>query len=481
MDAPGSGLTVAEAADVVAAAAPYLESWLALQREQLRVPGVQAAVRVGGRLVLSAALGLADASTGEPLTREHVFRVASLSKWFTATAVLRLVDAGRLRLDDALGHWVPQLAERAPDVAAVTVRQALGHTGGIVRDARDSDYWQLLRPFPDAEEVLAITADSGTASGTDEQFTYSNTTYSLLGLVVEAVTGTPCAEHVQRDVVDRLGLTRTTTDPGPGTRPLVAGHTALLPGESERLVIASARTATGAMAPAAGFASTAEDLTLFGASSSTGPGLLSAASERLQRRRESVLSAHGQEPRAYGLGVELHTLRGRDLLGHAGGWPGQISRTFVDTDAQLAVSVLTNAIDGPADALARGLLALVDLALAGAERRGGAPAGEDAGLAGRTGRFANLWEVVDVALLGGRLFLLHPTDSDPYAGHSELELVDGALRSQRTPDPGSISNVVEQVRDAAGAVESARINGVSHWPLEVFLARRADQVAGSAG
>ena len=100
--------TVAETAEVAADIAPYLESWLDHQRRRARVPGVQAAVRVGDRLVLDTALGVADVGTGEPLTTGHLFRIASHSKTFTATAVLRLVEEGRMRLDDPIGRWVPR-------------------------------------------------------------------------------------------------------------------------------------------------------------------------------------------------------------------------------------------------------------------------------------------------------------------------------------------------------------------------------------
>ena len=108
-----------------------------------------------------------------------------------------------------------------------------------------------------------------------------------------------------------------------------------------------------------------------------------------------------------------------------------------------------------------------------AQRDGAAAAGTGEDLARRTGRFANLWRVVDIALLGGRLLLLQPTDPDPHAGHDEFELVDGVLRSDRAPDLGSGSQSVEQARDAAGVVTSVRTGGITHRPLEALLAERA--------
>src|SRR4051794_10565514 len=106
--------TPEQTAEVAAAAAPYLASWLEHQRRRARVPGVQAAVRVGDQLVLDTALGVADVTTGEPLTPGHLFRIASHSKTFTATAVLQLVEAGRVRLRDPVAPRGPAPGGPAP-------------------------------------------------------------------------------------------------------------------------------------------------------------------------------------------------------------------------------------------------------------------------------------------------------------------------------------------------------------------------------
>jgi D-alanyl-D-alanine carboxypeptidase len=470
--------TPEEVADVAAEAAPYLESWLEHQRRRMRVPGVQAAVRVGNRVVLDTALGRADETTGEVLTTGHLFRIASHSKTFTATAVLQLVEAGRMRLDDPIGRWVPALAERAPAVAAVTVRELLGHQAGVVRDGGDNDFWQLLHPFPDEEGLLATaTAGDALTFGRNEHFKYSNVGYSLLGLAIEAVTGTPYADHVQRAVIDELGL----TDTGPEWNPAraaeyAAGHTGLLEGEATRLRIP--HVDTRAMAAATGFYSTARDLTTYGAAHFTGDEtLLSDAGKRLMRRPESEVRAHGKEARHYGLGLDLDTVGERRLVGHSGGYPGHITRTWLDPDAQVVVSVLTNCVDGPADVLARGLLALLDLALAAPERA--EPAPDPADLARFTGRWASLWGVLDVALLGGRLVLLHPSLPTPAEDWLELTVEDGStLRQESTAGFGSAGEAVEYTWGPDGTATEVRFGGLTTWPVDAFLAGRAEQVAG---
>ncbi|SDX67427.1 CubicO group peptidase, beta-lactamase class C family [Modestobacter sp. DSM 44400] len=467
-----------DVAEVAAAAAPYLESWLEHQRRRLRVPGVQAAIRVGGRLVLSTALGVADLDTAEPLTPRHLFRIASHSKTFTATAVLQLVQAGRMRLDDPIAQWVPAVADRAPALAGVTVRELLGHQGGVVRDGRDNDHWQLLQPFPDADQLLALAADGGAVFERNEHFKYSNVGYSLLGMAIEAVTGTSYAEHVQQAVVDPLGLADTAPEWDPGrAADHAAGHTGLLDGEDTRSTIP--HVDTRAMAAATGFASTAEDLTAYFAAHVPGDDrLITDASKRLMQRAESEIRVHGQEPRHYGLGMDLRTQGERRLVGHSGGYPGHITRSWVDPAAQVVVSVFTNAVDGPADVLARGLFRLLDLALEAPEPPAdGGPAAPSA----FAGRFANLWGVTDVALLGGRLVLLHPSAPDPTEDHLELTVESGStLRQESVAGFGSPGETVEYEWADDGTAARVRLGGISAWPVEVFRARRAQQFAGTA-
>jgi CubicO group peptidase (beta-lactamase class C family) len=127
-------------------AAPAIQSWLDYQRRYLRTPGVQAAIRVGDELVLSTALGHSDEVAGTPLRTDHLFRIASHSKTFTATSILQLVEQGKVRLDDPIEQYVAELSGSA--LGPVTVRELLGHQGGVIRDGVDKDYWQLMDPFP---------------------------------------------------------------------------------------------------------------------------------------------------------------------------------------------------------------------------------------------------------------------------------------------------------------------------------------------
>lgn len=466
----------------IRAAAGYLRSWIEAQAAHRRVPGVQVAVRSGGELVLSAAVGVADAGTGTPLTTAHLFHVASHSKTFTATAVMQLVDAGRMRLDDPIGRHVPELAAGGSPLARATVRELLGHQSGVARDGGHADFWQLETPFPDRADLVAEVLDGGAVHGRNEHFKYSNVGYALVGLAVEAVTGAPFAEHVRSAVLEPLGLARTGADHEPARAgEYAAGHTALLLGEQTRLVLGSART--GAYAPATGFWSTAEELSAFAEAALVlgDERLLSADAQRVMQRVESVVTAYGTEVGRYGLGVALTTVGERQLVGHGGGWPGHLTSTLADPRTGLVVSVLTNAIDGPADDLVHGLVKLADAALRPRATVPAPPAGAPPP-SSFTGRFAGLWGVLDVVELGGRLVLVRPTAPDPLPGMEELEIVDdGTLRVAPEPGFGAAGELVHVARDAGGSVVSLRLAGVTHRPMAEFLRRRDSPGYGRPG
>ncbi|SEK99898.1 CubicO group peptidase, beta-lactamase class C family [Blastococcus sp. DSM 46786] len=459
--------------ETIRAAAGYLRSWLDAQVAHRRVPGAQVAVRHGGELVLSAALGVADVSTGAPLTPAHLFRVASHSKTFTAALVLQLVEAGRMRLDDPIGVHVPELEAAGSPVARVTVRELLGHQAGVTRDGADADFWQLEQPFPDRAGVIAAALRAGPVLRRNEHFKYSNTGYALVGLAVEAATGTSYAEAVRTGILEPLGLTRTGADHDPARAgEYVTGHTGLLLGEDVREPLGS--VGTGALAPATGFFSTAEELAVYGSAHVLGDDrLLGDDAKRLMQRVESVVTAYGTEVGRYGVGLALTTVGERHLVGHSGGWPGQITVTVVDPADGLVVSVLTNAIDGPAEELATGLVKLVDVALHPRTEVPAAPPGSPPPSA-FTGRFAGLWGVVDVAELAGRLVLVRPTWPDPLPGVEELQVVDAdTLRVAAQPGFGPAGEPVPVERDAGGHVVSLRLGGVTYRPVEEFRRRRS--------
>ena len=165
--------------------------------------------------------------------------------------------------------------------------------------------------------------------------------------------------------------------------------------------------------------------------------------------------------RDYGLGFELHTLGGRRLVGHSGGYPGHITRTWLDAEDGIAISVFTNAIDGPADLLATGAMAIIRLALAHADADARADLPEE--------RFASLWSVLDIAHLGGATFALHPVAEDPARAAEKIEVdAAGHMHQGRRDGFGATGEPIEVAKAPGGGVESIVWSGMTMWPQAVY-------------
>jgi CubicO group peptidase (beta-lactamase class C family) len=338
----------------------------------------------------------------------------------------------------------------------------LSHAGGVIRDGWDGDFWQLSRAFPDRTELLRVADDDAAVLPRNERFKYSNVGYSLLGLVIEAATGQSYDAYVTEHIVDRLGLVDTGPEFDPDRSGDYAGGHCALSYADDRTPID--HVDTGAMAAATGFFSTASELVRYmSAHFEHDSRLLGEEAKRQMQRTEWEVDGTDT---AYGLGFAIATIGGRRVLGHGGGYPGHITRTFFDPVDRLAVSVFTNSIDGPALAWATVAIRLIDLAATGT---GGARLAATE-LAPYCGRFASLWGVYDIVNLGGRLYQLDPSLVDPLASPTRLEAVDDrTLHIASTPGYGSRGERITYQFADDGSITSLRAGGgVTAYPIEAF-------------
>ena len=492
-------MTDDRSAQTLRSIAPYLADWASFQAAYHGIPGLQLAVGRRGEVFVDLAWGKADVETGEDLTSDHLFRVASHSKTFTGVIVMQLVERGELRLDDQVGDLVPELdGSRA---AGITVRELLGHQGGIIRDSSDGDFWQYRRPFLDRAEVLECVRTEGIVFEPNEHFKYTNIGYSLLGIIIERVTGKTYDEAARTAVVEPLGLARTGTELEPArAAEYAAGHTGRITHDDARRVVP--HVDTRAMAAATGWYSTALEMVRYGATHVLGDTtLISDASKRIMQREESRVVVRGSEVGRYGVGIGIGKIGDREVVGHSGGYPGHITRTWIDPVDGLVVSSLTNSVDGVADLIATGVLQLINLALGAAEEvaadevgagkvSGGVAAGKvtagAAGAAGKGGdsdlvppvpadapfgRFANLWGVSDVVDLGGILHVINPRSPQPVEVTQRLVVSEGRLVQEPVAGFGTVGEPVQVERDADGAITSLRIGGLTSWPIEQYRAQ----------
>ncbi|MEJ7837259.1 MAG: serine hydrolase domain-containing protein [Thermomicrobiales bacterium] len=472
--------------DVLRDALLYVDSWLEYRVWKLRAPGAQVAVWFDGKIQFSKAYGHSNLETGEELTSDHLFRVASHSKTFTATAVMQLLEAGKLRLDDTAGQWISQLIEQGSSLAKVTVRELLSHSAGVIRDGLDANFWSHSRPFPDEAELLEIAIGEGTIRQPESTFKYTNIGYSLLGLIVGAASGSTYNDYVASHIVDKLGLTKTGPELIASRSAEYAGGHSGLSSSYERKVIP--HVDTRAMASATGFFSTAEEMVTFASAHFHGDDrLISDQSKNEMQRPVWTAVVPDAWQSGYGYGTTVDTYNRHRMVGHSGGYPGHITRTMWDPHEGLAISVLTNAVDGPAEELAAGVLEILDrsrkqagsLALtSGLTNSAAIPPVSDSGDEidkwTFTGRFAALWGVTDIVLLGDSLLACSPIGPSPLVNPYELAVVDAnTLRIMSGVGFASVGEHFRFERDANGTILSVFTGGMKAWPIEVYRARES--------
>jgi D-alanyl-D-alanine carboxypeptidase len=450
--------------DWLDAAIRYAESWLDYQMRATELPGCVIAVAANGALVRERAFGVADLKTGEALTPRHRFRVASHSKTFTAAGIFRLHEAAKLHLDDPVSRHVHGL-----DAATghTTIAQLLSHSSGVLRDGVDASFWQQRRPFLDDAELRAELARPPVIDP-NTRFKYSNVGFGLLGLVIEAATGERYADWISREIVAPFGLDETLPDaPIPEAVPAAVGHGGLLPlgkrypvdgGESGR-----------ALASATGFVSTASDLAHFfnALDPDSAKSALSAAS-RCEMTRPQWSVPHVKDGRQYGLGVIAGSVGGRKWFGHAGAFPGFISRTATVPEWGVTVSIVTNAIDGFANPWVEGVISIFDVF-----SRRGAPEGPAILWAGR---WWTIWGAVDLVPAGDKVLVAAPARLDPFGEAGELEVSDATSGRIALADGfASHGEPVARTIDASGAATYLKLGGAVLVP-ETALASEIGRV-----
>ncbi len=210
--APAPVFADADRTAKLAAAYPAIDSLMRAFAERAHVPGIAYGIVVDGRVVHRGTAGLRDVAAGAPVDSVSVFRIASMTKSFTALSILALRDEGRLSLDDPAERWVPELRSlRYPttDSPKLTVRLLLSHSAGFPEDNPWGD--QQLADTPDElAAMLRRGVPFSTSPGT--AYEYSNLGFAILGRIVANASGMPYARFVQTRILDPLGMRSTTLE-----------------------------------------------------------------------------------------------------------------------------------------------------------------------------------------------------------------------------------------------------------------------------
>ncbi len=319
-----------------------LERALDKAQSATKAPAMTVAVGVPGRGVWSATRGTPGDTNAPP----RWFWFASVGKAFTAAVVLQLVEEGKLSLDDPLSRWFPDF----PNAKAITLDHLLRHTGGIYSFQNDPKL-RVQPGYHAPEELIGVARAHGNGFCPGEYWSYSNTGYVLLGLIVERVEGRPFHEVVDTRVIRRLGLVNT--------RALAPQEE--LPGLARPSPSRPTEEPVGSTVPTTPYAAgnvvaTAGDMVRFWHALLAGE-LLKPATVRNQFAELLPMFDPGT---FYGRGVMLYDVPDKDgrhltWLGHSGGAPGSKALVLYSVESKAYVAVAMNN-DGSAEATANLLL-----------------------------------------------------------------------------------------------------------------------------
>jgi D-alanyl-D-alanine carboxypeptidase len=287
----------------------------------------------------TAAAGVADPHGGAPMLPGVYQRVGSVTKTFTVTLVLQLMEQGRLSLDDPVARYL----DGVPNGGLITLRHLADMSSGLFSYTFDDEFVARLFANPSAvwtpNQLLAVAFAHPVNFQPGAGWEYSNTNTIVLGRVIEQVTGAPLGEAYRRGVFERLGLRQTSFPDGTPAYP--APHAR---GYTEQGVAAGApaQDATDwnpSWAWSAGaIVSTLDDLLRYTHALGTGVGLLEPATQRLRLASFLVGLPPNTPQKAYGLGIGL----GSGWVGHTGELPGYNTTSYYHPGLGASVVVMAN-------------------------------------------------------------------------------------------------------------------------------------------
>lgn len=301
--------------------------------QQPETVGFSLAVARDDKLLFEAGRGMADLEFEVPADQDTVFRIGSVTKQFTAAAIMNLVESKKLKLDSPVNDLLPDV-----DLGdhTVTVRQLLNHTSGIPNSTAHPGFFKSGSALDAThDEFLAFVKDVPFDFEPGESWSYSNTGYYFLGMVVEAVDGRPYAEFLQDEFFDPLGLTRTR----------FGSARDIIPNRAQGYVFAPVVELTNdpfvnmeTLGAAGGLISTAGDLVRWQIALTEGR----VVSEASYRKMVDSGVPVGPDGSTYGFGLAVTGTGEGRRIGHAGGIPGFNSMLVLLPERDMHVAMISN-------------------------------------------------------------------------------------------------------------------------------------------
>lgn len=425
----------------LATALLLLDKWIALRLRERRLPGLAVGIVNDGNLMWGKGYGMANVDQGIPMTLDTRFRIASITKTFTAVAIMQLRDAGKLRLDDPASDYLSWFNLRYESAPPITVRHLLTHTSGLPRDASIPHWTDNV--FQSWEEVITTTQQRKPVMPPLKDFGYSNLGYALLGGIIETASGETWAVYIQKHILNPLDMTNTVVTPAGGEPNLATGYLKL---DEQYQRKTAPFAATKGFSASASMASSVNDLVKY---ARFHLGLAGSEILSLHTLREMhMLHWINQDWKGgYGLGIFIERLDDWVISGHSGGYKGYLTQFNLCRENNFGVIALTNSFGSdPFDVVERAYKLVLPEVLKITTPKAPEPHAEwDKFL----GTYSADWGDSEVVVRGGQLQLVsvHYMDEQP----TILEPTDEP-HIFTLKDPGNPQETARFEQDNAGNV-----------------------------
>ena len=295
------------------------------------IPGLSLTVAVDGKIMYSEGFGYADLEERVPVWPTTKFRIGSISKPLTATALMQLVEAGKLELDAPVQKYVPSFPDKG---AVITTRMLAGHLAGIRH--YQGDEFNIQRHYANVLDGVKIFENDPLVSPPGTKFNYSSYGYNLLSAVVESASGENFLVYMQKHVFEAMGLAHTAADQN---AQIMEQRSRFYEKEKDGTLENAPYVDNSYKWAGGGFLSTSEDLVRFG-SMLLQPGFLKADSLKLLFTPQKTKSG---EETGYGMGWGItKSPSGRVVYEHSGGSIGGSSQLMVYPETHVVVALVTN-------------------------------------------------------------------------------------------------------------------------------------------
>lgn len=429
----------------VASAIKLIEVWVDAQLAYNGISGMSMGIVYDQELIWSRGFGYADEEKKNPASPSTIYSICSISKLFTSIAIMQLRDQGKLRLDDSLSKHLTwfDIKDRFPEAPEITIGGILTHSSGLPREA-DYPYWTGPDyPFPTREQIIERLSGQEELYPADTYFQYSNLGMALLGEVIAEVSGQPYAEYVKQHILIPLGLTDTSPE-----IPLEKKGGQLATGYSARMRDGSRKVIPDylvkGLAPAAGFASTVEDLARFASWQfrllEKGGWEVLAVNTLKEMHRVHWIDPDWETK--WGLGFSVSRRDGKTYVGHGGSCPGYRTQLSLCPKDKLAVIVMTNTQGVSPGAYASEIFDIVAASIKQAVEKPGEGKEPDPELVKFVGRYDRpLGQETHIVIMDGELRMISLPNNNPSESLTKLRRINTNV-FRRVRDDGELAETV---------------------------------------